>query len=66
MKSLKEQKRGYLSKCIIRNFRGIIVRKLIINKMGIASKSSVLTYLSFTIKNLKNLRCANVLANQKS
>ena len=33
--------------------------------MGIAADSSILTELSFVIKNLKNLRCAGFLANRK-
>ena len=35
-------------------------------RMGIAANSSVLTYLSFAIEDLKNSRCANLLANRKS
>ena len=34
--------------------------------MGIAENSSVLTWLFFVIKNLKNLRCANLLASGTS
>lgn len=34
-------------------------------RMGIASDSSILTELSFVIKNLENLRCAGLLANRK-
>ena len=34
-------------------------------RMGIAANSSVLTQLSLVIKNLKNSRCANLLANRK-
>ena len=33
--------------------------------MGIGANSSVLIKLSFVIKNLKNLHCANLLANRK-
>ena len=34
-------------------------------RMGMAANSSVLTYLSFIIKNLKNSRSENLLANRK-
>ena len=43
----------------------IIISDLEERRMGIAGNSSALTQLSFVIKNLKNSRCANLLANWK-
>ena len=47
-------------------FPTILTRDLEGRTMGIAANSSVLTQLSFVIKNLKNSRCANPLANRNS
>ena len=43
----------------------IIISDLEERRMGIAGNSSALTQLSFVIKNLKNSRRANLLANRK-
>ena len=42
-----------------------LIRDLDGRRMGITTNSSVLTYLSFVIKNLKKSRSANLLANRK-